>query len=294
MLNRQKKSQHKSVVERKNSLPLNQVVCGNCEKILQSFPNNSIDLIITSPPYSEKRKGTYGGVPVDEYVEWFLPKAKQFYRVLKPTGTFILNIKNGASNGERHIYSLNLILELRKQGWLWTEEFIWHKKNSFPGKWPNRFRDAWEPCFQFNKQKKFKMFQKAVMVPLGKWAETRFRSLSEEDKRRRESKVNSGFGRNVSNWLNRKKVYPTNVLYMDNVLHMATESSNKNHSAVFPVSLPSWFIKLFTRKEDVVLDPFMGSGTTGVAAKNLGRNFIGIDIKSEYCKSAMKRINTSI
>lgn len=267
---------------------INRIILGDCEKILKRFPKNSIDLIITSPPYSNKRKNTYGGIHPNKYVDWFLPKAEQFYRVLKPTGTFILNIKDGASNGERHIYSLNLILKLRDQGWIWTEEFIWHKKNSYPGKWPNRFRDAWEPCFQFNKQKKFRMFQKEVMEPMGEWAKVRFKNLSEEDKKRSESKVNSGFGRKVENWVNRKKVYPTNVL------HMATESSNKNHSAVFPISLPSWFIRLFTQKGDVVLDPFIGSGTTAVAAKQLERKFIGIDIKPEYCQSAIKRIESVI
>ena len=292
MLNKQRASQHKTSIDvkkaRKNILPLNKVVCGDCEKILQSFPDNSIDLIITSPPYSEKRKNTYGGIRADEYVKWFLPKTKEFYRILKPTGTFILDLKDGSSNGERNTYTLELVLKLKsEQNWLWTEEFIWHKSNSFPGKWPNRFRDAWEPCFQFNKQKDFKMFQDEVMVPIGDWSKSRFKNLSEEDKRRRESKVNSGLGRKVANWLNRDKVYPTNVL------HMATESSNKNHSAVFPLPLPMWFIKLFTKKGDIVLDPFMGSGTTGVAAKSLGRNFIGIDVKSEYCKSAMKRINKS-
>ncbi len=269
-------------------IPLNKIVCGDCEKILKHFPVNSVDLIITSPPYSDKRKNTYGGIHPDKYVDWFLPKAKEFYRVLKPDGTFILNLKDGASNGERHIYTLELILKLRKQGWFWTEEFIWHKKNSYPGKWPNRFRDAWEPCLQFNKQKGFKMYQDEVMVPMGKWAEVRFKNLSKQDKKRSESKVNSGFGRNVANWVDREKAYPSNVLYL------ATESSNKNHSAVFPIALPEWFIRLFTRKGDIVLDPFIGSGTTAVAANNLGRNFIGIDVKSEYCKSAIKRIKTAI
>jgi DNA modification methylase len=80
-------------------------------------------------------------------VEWFIPRSRQFLRALKPSGTFILNIKEKAENGERHTFVLELILALRKQGWLWTEEFIWHKRNCYPGKWPNRFRDAWERCF---------------------------------------------------------------------------------------------------------------------------------------------------
>jgi site-specific DNA-methyltransferase (adenine-specific) len=72
-------------------------------------------------------------------------------RVLKPTGTFILNIKEKVVNGERSTYAIELILAMKKQGWLWTEELIWHKKNCYPGKWPNRFRDAWERLLQFNK-----------------------------------------------------------------------------------------------------------------------------------------------
>ncbi len=264
--------------------PINSIIAGDCEAVLKQFPENSIDLIITSPPYSDKRKNTYGGIHPDKYVDWFLPKSEQFYRVLKPNGTFILNIKNGASDGEKHIYILNLILRLRQQGWIWTEEFIWHKKNSFPGKWPNRFRDAWEPCFQFNKQKQFKMFQNNVMEPIGDWSKSRFKYLTLEDKRRTESTVKSGFGRNVSNWVSRKMVYPTNVL------HLATESANKDHSAVFPISLPTWFIKLFTQKGDVVLDPFVGSGTSALAAKKLERNYIGIDILNRYCLVAKRRL----
>lgn len=117
---------------------------GDCLDVLTDYPDNTFDLIVTSPPYADKRKSTYGGVAPEKYVEWFLPRSEQFLRVLKPTGTFILNIKEKAENGERHTFVLELILELRKQGWLWTEEFIWHKKNSYPGKWPNRFRDSWK------------------------------------------------------------------------------------------------------------------------------------------------------
>lgn len=133
-------------------LPLNQMLLGDCEEVLKSFPDNSIDLIVTSPPYADSRKNVYGGIHPDKYVEWFLPKSKEFLRILKPTGTFILNIKEKVVNGERHTYVIELILEMKKQGWLWTEEFIWHKKNCYPGKWPNRFRDAWERCLQLNKQ----------------------------------------------------------------------------------------------------------------------------------------------
>lgn len=263
---------------------LDRVVHGDCQQVLQSVPDNTIDLIFTSPPYADQRKRTYGGVRPDEYVEWFIPKADEFYRVLKPSGTFVLNIKERVVNGERHTYVMELVLEMRRRGWLWTEEFIWHKKNSYPGKWPNRFRDNWERLIQFNKRKDFNMYQEAVMIPVGSWAEHRLSNLSDTDQVRDESKVGSGFGKNVSNWLGRDKVYPNNVL------HMATESSNRKHSAVFPVALPTWFIQLFTQPGDIVLDPFLGSGSTAAAALTLGRHFVGIEINSEYVELARERL----
>jgi DNA modification methylase len=126
---------------------------GDCHEVLQRLPDNSVDLVFTSPPYADQRKNTYGGIHPDEYVNWFMPISQQLLRVLKPTGTFVLNIKEKVVEGERSTYVMELILAMRKQGWFWTEEFIWHKKNSYPGKWPNRFRDSWERLLQFNKYK---------------------------------------------------------------------------------------------------------------------------------------------
>lgn len=261
------------------------VILGDCLNVLRNLADNSVDLIVTSPPYADQRKSTYGGISPDKYVQWFLPITRELLRVLNPKGTFILNIKEKVVESERHTYVMELIIEMRKQGWFWTEEFIWHKKNCFPGKWPNRFRDSWERLLQFNKSKNFNMYQDEVRVPMGDWAKTRLKNLSETDKRRDNSKVGSGFGKNVSRWVGRELAYPTNVLMM------ATESSNKKHSAVFPKELPSWFIKLFTKPGDIVLDPFLGSGTTSVAAFQLDRNSIGIEIQDEYHKLAIENIN---
>ncbi len=268
-------------LQKSSTLWLDQILRGDCHEALRLLPDASIDLIVTSPPYADSRKTTYGGVAPDKYVEWFLPIAAELRRVLKDDGSFVLNIKEKAQDGERHTYVLELILALKKQGWLWTEEYIWHKKNCAPGKWPNRFRDAWERCLQFNKQKKFKMYQEAVMVPTGDWAKSRLKNLSENDQTRFNSQVGSGFGKNISNWIGRDKAYPSNVL------HLATECGNKNHSAAFPMELPSWFIKLFTDVGDVVLDPFAGSGTACVAACELDRHYVGIELKDEYYQLAV-------
>lgn len=280
---------------------INTILTGDCLEYLSNsscIPNDSIDLIITSPPYADRRKSQYGGIAPDKYVEWFLPISQQLLRVLKPSGSFILNIKEHVSHGERETYVLELILELRKQGWLWTEEYCWYKKNSYPGKWPNRFRDSWERCLHFTKERKFRMYQDAVKVPIGDWAKQRFRTMTEKDFVRHVSNTSSKFGRNVSNWLNRRKVYPHNVVVFENehyldpstVICVATQCSNRNHCAAFPVELPSWFIKLFTKKGDVILDPFLGIGTTAIAARLLGRNYIGIETSTLYAEEAKKNL----
>lgn len=262
------------------------IILGDCKDVLKQISENSIDLIFTSPPYADQRQHTYGGIAPDKYVEWFLPIALELLRVLKPTGTFILNIKEKVVNGERSTYVMELILALRKQGWFWTEEFIWHKKNSYPGKWSNRFRDSWERLLQFNKSKKFNMYQDEVKVPIGDWAKGRLKNLSETDKVRDKAKNGSGFGKNISNWVGKETVYPTNVL------HFATECQNKNHPAAFPENLPEWFIKLFTQESDTVLDPFAGSGTTLAVAQRMKRNSIGIEILPEYHEMMLQEIET--
>jgi site-specific DNA-methyltransferase (adenine-specific) len=252
------------------------IIQGDCLDALRQFDVGKFDLIVTSPPYADQRNKTYGGIKPEKYVGWFLERSEQFLRVLKPTGSFVLNIKEKAEAGERHVYVLELILALRKQGWLWTEEYCWHKKNCHPGKWPNRFRDSWERCLHFTRSRHFKMYQEAVMVPMGDWRHARLKNLSETDKRRDNSHVESGFGKKIANWVGRDKAYPSNVL------HFATECGNKRHSATFPKALPEWFIKLFTAPGDWVLDPFAGSGTTNIAAFELGRNSVGIDRLAEY------------
>ena len=279
---------------------VDQIINADCLVRLKTMDNDCIDLIVTSPPYAGKRGDTYDTQPIAGYNEWFLPISAELLRVLKPAGSFVLNIKEPAVNGERSTYIIELILEMKKQGWMWTEEYIWRKTTSFPGKWNNRFRDGWERCLHFTKGKKFTMNQDAVKIPIGDWADSRLKKknakgklvkkpkdeLSKDDRKRRRSKSGSGLEREVANWLDRDKVNPDNVLEFAPVVN-----NQKEHSATFPDKLPEWFIKLFTNPGDLVLDPFVGSGTTAVVAKKLGRHYIGIEKNKAYAKQTTKKLN---
>ena len=250
---------------------------GDCETVIPArIPKSAVNLIVTSPPYADRRSN-YGAIHPDKYVDWFMPKAKSFMSCLKDDGSFVLNIKEQAVGGEKHRYVYDLVLALRDSGWRLVDEYCWHKKDCYPGKWPNRFRDSWERIYHFTLNGSFKMNQETVMVPTGDWKDARLANLSETDRTRDLSKHGNGFGKRVENWVGRELAYPTNVL------HMATECGFKGHPEPFPKSLPEWFIRLFTDPADIVLDPFAGSGTTLVAALELGRNAIGIDLETQYC-----------
>jgi site-specific DNA-methyltransferase (adenine-specific)/site-specific DNA-methyltransferase (cytosine-N4-specific) len=278
---------------------------GLSERLLKNakkFPDDSIDLIVTSPPYSDRRKNTYGGVGAKEYVDWILPITGQLFRIISPTGSLVLNIKEHVEGGERQTYVLETILGMKKQGWRWVEEYCWYKKTAFPGKWNNRFRDSFERCLHFTKNKDFYMDQDAVKVPIGDWAEKRFKSMTKNDFVRYTSANNNHLGRNVSNWLDKQTVYPHNVIVLEeehysdtsNVLEISPVTGVTNHSACFPIELPTWFIALFSKIGDLVLDPFSGIGTTAKASILLGRQYIGIEKEQAYVDTSRKTIKALI
>ncbi len=200
-------------------------------------------------------------------------------RVLKPSGSFILNIKEKVIDGKRHSYVLELILALKHEvGFRWVEEYIWHKTTSALGKWKYRFRDAWERIIHFAKTREIKMRQDAVKEPIGDWLNTRLSNISPNDKVRHNSSTKSGVGRRIEAWEGKKTVYPSNALRKPPVCH------NTGHSAAFPEWLPEFFIKLFSDPGDVICDPFSSSGTTCRVASRLGRIHVGIEIKVEYIR----------
>jgi len=259
------------------------VICGDSREELKAY-EGQVDLIVTSPPYADARHRHYDGVHPDEFVEWFMSFHEPFFNALKPTGSFVLNIKDKVVNGVRHRYVWRTIEALCERGWFAIDDYVWHKKNPMPGYWPTRLSDGWEYCFHLAKVKRPYMNQDAVRRDIGKWTETRLARLGKNDQSRHNSANASGFGRDLSRWVNKPKVLPSNVL------SYALVGKNKGHPAVFPVDLPLFFIKLFCPKDGLVVDPFGGSGTTGLAALSAGRRCVLIDNNEQYCQAAIKRL----
>lgn len=243
-----------------------------------------VDLIVTSPPYADARKNHYDSIHPDEFVNWFLTFHEPFFNALKPSGSLVINIKDKIANGTRHRYVWHTIEALSNRGWKAIDDYIWVKSNPMPGKWPNRLRDGWEYCFHLAKIDKPYMDQDSVRVPIGNWTKSRLKKLGENDSSRHNSENRSGFGRDISFWVGKDTVLPTNVLVLPLV------GKNYNHPAVFPVGLPEFFIKLLCPANGLVVDPFSGSGTTGIAAINLRRNFMLIDNNENYIKSSIERL----
>lgn len=260
-----------------------QIILGDSRSVLPTL-KNKVDLIVTSPPYADARRKHYDSIHPDEFCNWFASFHKAFYEVLKPKGSLVINIKDKIVNGVRHRYVWNTIMKLSELGWYPIDDYVWCKSNPMPGYWPTRLRDGWEYCFHLAKCKNPYINQDAVKVPLGKWAEVRLTKLTGKSAERHNSENNSGFGRDLRKWVGKKVVLPSNVINLPLV------GKNLGHPAVFPVGLPGFFVKLLSPVHGIVLDPFGGSGQTGIAALELERNVILVDNKKDYVEKMVKRI----
>lgn len=260
------------------------VYLGDTKKILKKYDDGHFNLIVTSPPYADARKKHYDSITTDKYPDFFLEFHEQLWRVLADDGSFILNIKDKVIDGVRDRYVWKTVMALEEKGWRCVDDYIWSKPNAMPGYWKNRLRDEWEYCFHMTKQKDFKMYQDAVKRPVKPWVKTRLVNLNGKSNDRHNSENDSGFGRDLRNWVDKDLVLPGNNLSIPLV------GKDMGHPAVFPVALPEFFIKLFSKEGDNVLDPFGGSGTTGLAAAHLGRNAVLIDKKKEYFEATKVRL----
>lgn len=249
---------------------------------MNGLDGSSVQLVVTSPPYADMRKyKDFKGVHPDKYVEWFLPIGKEIYRVLKDDGSFVLNINDKVVGGFRHTYVFSLVLELEKIGFKLWERFFWNKPNPMPGMGGKRFKDSTEYIFWFSKSK-----------PYVDISSVKVKSQTKE--KNKHGRPEYEISRSGSNFAKRETserfpdmVVPTNVLTIK--LGNSYKSAEK-HPAIFPEQIPEFFISCASKPDDLVLDPFSGSGTTCKVAKDLKRKYIGFDITKEYVESSKKRL----
>lgn len=264
-------------------MEINKLYQGDALELLKKMESNSIDLVVTSPPYANLKKYIDNvGIHPDNYVEWFIPICEEICRVIKPTGSFILNINDKVEDRFRHPYVFDLISELHKRTDLkMFERLFWNKLKSLPNR--SRFGDRVEYVFWFVKSKDFYFNIDEMRT------EYSDKSIKRMTKPliKRYSRI-EGEEKEYKDWSpNPKGALPTTLV------NISSESKKiaDNHVAVFPQELVSYFIKGSTKEGDIILDPFMGTGTTAISSIKLNRNFIGFDLQEEYINIANNRIN---
>ena len=264
------------------------LIHGDCLEKMKEIPDGSIDMVFTSPPYADRRKSTYGGIVSSEYVDWFLPITKEIKRILKSSGSFFLNIKPHTNKGERDLYVFELVIALKREiGFMFVDELCW-TKNAFPGALKGRFKNGFEPVYHFTKTMPSNITFNPVACGTPMKAESIARTYRKQCGK---PKNGSGMtGMNTINIRNLELARPSNIINVNNVSNQFTDKSK--HPATFPIKLTDFFIKSFTNNGDIVMDPFMGSGTAGVACKNLNRDFIGIELDKDYFEIAKNRIES--
>jgi DNA modification methylase len=289
------------------------LVCGDCRdrnSIGILFPPDARAAVcITSPPYAAQREydasSGFRPIPPDEYAEWFRDVAGNIAAILADDGSYFLNIKEHADDGERSLYVKDLVIAHRRQwGWRFVDEFCWRKTdNGVPGGWGNRFKNAWEPVFHFCRQQQIKFRPKRV----GHESEDCFDYSPNNPKSRSGSGLlgtgvrgaAADSGRNQDAWqrthhnlseATNPEGRHTGVARPSNVIEVKSESSQGSHSAPFPRALVEFFLFAFSDPGDVVYDPFMGSGTTMAAAHLLERAGYGCELSPAYCDVILRRM----
>lgn len=250
------------------------IIQGDCLEIARQFPNNYINLIATSPPYAQQRQNQYGGIPEADYPAWTVKWADAFKHALTDDGSIAIVIRPHIRQGQISDYVLRTRLAMREAGWIECEELIWIKPDSPPLGHIQRPRRAWESILWFSKSGRPFCDPKANGTPSDRVGFESKKGVGDYKNGVCESK--SGIARCRD--------------YVEAGTGGVDKRAENTHPAQYPVKLAAWIIRLLCPAGGVVVDPFMGSGTTGVACRNLGMVFHGIEISPEYCEIAAGRM----
>jgi site-specific DNA-methyltransferase (adenine-specific) len=247
---------------------------GDCIQVMRRLAPESIDAVITSPPYAMQRKATYGGVPEADYPEWTVAWMREVRRVLKPNGSVVINIRPHVRNGQISDYTLRTRLALREDVWAEVDELIWHKPSAMPTGSPSKPRRSWESLHWFAKHGRPFSDAKANGNP-----NPRKTNVADS------SAVRMGWGHATVGGMTTPSVARCPDVVSPRVHGRVGEF---RHPAPYPPELAEWIARLSCPPGGTILDPFNGSGSTGVAAIRGGWSYVGIDAVPEYV--AMSRL----
>ena len=256
------------------------IMCGSSQSstdVEKLLNGSKINLAFTSPPYAEQRKydedSSFKPIPPEQYLEWFLLISANVKANLEKDGSWFINIKPASENFDTSLYVFDLVLaHVRQWGWHFATEFCW-ERSGIPQQVVRRFKNQFEPIYQFTlgewKIRPDNVQHESTNVPqaIGKGA-------GDTSAAKRQGVVGAVAG----NLIQEGMAYPGNRLPTFSGSHEAT-----GHSAAFPVGLPEWFIKAYTDQNDSIYDPFMGSGSTLLAAHKQNRIAYGMEISPRYC-----------
>ncbi len=273
-------------------------ICGDCLDVLRGVPDNSIDLIMTSPPYADQIKD-YGDVvkkiKPDDYIDWFLPRSQEFIRVLKPDGSFVLNINDKLDGRFQNIFVFKLVVALCDDvGFHLVRDYIWYNPatppNVFSRGTMGRTKKSHEYCFWFSKSEQWTFNMDPIRKPYSKSMMDIIDGKVVERGGREKNSRPSRHNFDLSHpWDNKGGADPGSVISVSNtasngfVQKLCKEMGIK-HPARYPEKLAEFFILSGSNPGDIILDPFAGSGTTGVVAHKYGRKYLCIDVNPDYQK----------
>jgi site-specific DNA-methyltransferase (adenine-specific) len=268
------------------------VICGDCrepdtwQRLLQVANVDKVNGVFTSPPYAMQRKDQYGGVPTNEYVAWWDAVQANVKVNLAQDGSFFVNIKAHCEDGQRVLYCMDLVCcMVRRWEWRFVDELCWRKaKDGYPGGYPNRFRDAFEPVYHFS-------IDKAIKFTKWNVAHKSDSAFKYSRGNKSQNSTGSGFGLNGAGLETSEGLaLPSNVLEIGEV----NPDEALSQSAMFPVALPDFFIRAYSDVGDVWADPFLGSGTTIVAAHNNKRRGLGSEMLPKYLGVILERLQDHV
>lgn len=256
---------------------------GDCIDVMASLPAESVDAIVTSPPYAEQRKSTYGGIPEKDYPWWTVAWMAEAKRLLRPDGSVIINIVPHVKNGQLSDYVLRTRLAVREGGWFEVGELVWHKPNAMPTGSPRKPKRSWESLLWYAKHGQPYSDARASGTP-----------ATEPNRPRTNSKADRlGWGHGITRHGKTADSYimPAVSRCQDVVtLPKISHNTGYDHPAPFPVEVAEWCGKLICPPGGTILDPFSGSASTGVAAIRNGWDYIGIDAVEEYVEMSNARL----